>query len=67
MVSEGYAAMSLPGLNVAEAAEEIKPAKTATTHDIKAGTEWRFEVSFDSKIEVKVTHPFPLRVSTLSN
>ena len=43
--------MSLPGLQVSEPAEIVK---SPVVHDLKAETEWRFEVAFGSKIEVKV-------------
>lgn len=44
--------MSLPGLGLATQpeAEAYPPA----IHNLKEGSEWRFEVPFDSKIEVKV-------------
>lgn len=43
--------MSLPGLQISAPAEvESIP----TIHELKEGTEWRFEVAFGSKVEVKV-------------
>jgi len=50
--------MSLPGLNISAPAEEIVVPKI---HDLKEGTEWRFEVSFGTKVEVKVDSPFPIQ------
>lgn len=44
--------MSLPGLNIS-APEEVVIAPVV--HDIKACTEWRFEVAFDTRITVKVS------------
>ncbi len=44
--------MSLPGLGLAAQLEaKIRPP---TVIVLKEGSEWRFEVSFDSKVEVKV-------------
>jgi len=44
--------MSLPGLGLALQPEaNIRPP---TVIVLKEGSEWRFEVSFDSKVEVKV-------------
>lgn len=43
--------MSLPGLQL-EA--PVEPGSTPTIHDIKENSEWRFEVAFGSKVEVKV-------------
>lgn len=43
--------MSLPGLQISAPAEiESIP----TIYELKEGTEWRFEVAFGSKVEVKV-------------
>lgn len=42
---------SLPGLQLNTPSE---PVSTPTIHEIKENTEWRFEVAFGSKIEVKV-------------
>ena len=43
--------MSLPGLHISPPTEvEALP----TIHELKEGTEWRFEVAFGSKVEVKV-------------
>lgn len=44
--------MSLPGLQL-EA--PVETGSTPTIHDIKENSEWRFEVAFGSKIEVKVS------------
>ena len=44
--------MSLPGLGLA-AQPEAENGPTAI-YALKEGSEWRFEVAFDSKIEVKV-------------
>lgn len=43
--------MSLPGLQL-EA--PIETGSTPTVHEIKENSEWRFEVAFGSKVEVKV-------------
>lgn len=43
--------MSLPGLQL-EA--PVESGSTPTIHDIKENSEWRFEVAFGSKVEVKV-------------
>lgn len=43
--------MSLPGLQL-EA--PVETGSTPTIHDIKENSEWRFEVAFGSKVEVKV-------------
>lgn len=42
---------TLPGLQLSTPSE---PISTQIIHDIKENTEWRFEVAFGSKIEVKV-------------
>lgn len=47
--------MSLPGLQL-EA--PIESGSTLTIHDIKENSEWRFEVAFGSKVEVKVRGNF---------
>lgn len=56
--SEGpraYSAMSLPGLGLSVAPEsQYRPP---VVHELKEGTEWRFEVAFESNVEVKVLHP----------
>lgn len=44
--------MSLPGLLQHE--KPAVPLSTPTIYDIKENSEWRFEVPFGSKIEVKV-------------
>ena len=44
--------MSLPGLQISSTPVEIEAAPTI--HELKEGTEWRFEVAFGSKVEVKV-------------
>ena len=43
--------MSLPGLNAATPVEEDLPSEI---HEIKEQSEWRFEVAFGNKVEVKV-------------
>ena len=43
--------MSLPGLQL-EA--PVVSVSTPTVYDIKENSEWRFEVPFDAKVEVKV-------------
>lgn len=51
LTCESTIAMSLPGLQLSTPVE----IETATTiHELKEGSEWRFEVAFGSKIEVKV-------------
>lgn len=47
----GRPKMSLPGLQL-EA--PVETGSTPTIHDIKENSEWRFEVAFGSKVEVKV-------------
>lgn len=42
---------TLPGLQLSTPGE---PVSTQIIHDIKENTEWRFEVAFGSKVEVKV-------------
>ncbi len=58
--------MSLPGLGLALQPEaNIRPP---TVLVLKEGSEWRFEVSFDSKIEVKVQQtPSQITCSKFSN
>ena len=43
--------MSLPGLQLEAPVQSISEP---TIHDIKENSEWRFEVPFGSKVEVKV-------------
>ncbi|KAL9128688.1 MAG: hypothetical protein Q9217_002681 [Psora testacea] len=43
--------MSLPGLNVSAPVQEIL---VPSVYELKEGAEWRFEVSFSSKVEVKL-------------
>ena len=50
--TEGTITMSLPGLQVSSTPVEVEA--TPTIHELKEGTEWRFEVAFGSKVEVKV-------------
>ena len=45
---------TLPGLQLNTPSE---PVSTSTIHEIKENAEWRFEVAFGSKIEVKVFRP----------
>lgn len=47
-------AMSLPGLELSAPAET---AVTPTIHELKEQTEWRFEVAFGTKVEVRVRCP----------
>lgn len=44
--------MSLPGLQLSAPEEKVV---TPVIHDIKQNTEWRFEVAFGVKVEVKVS------------
>ena len=55
--------MSLPGLNVSAPVPEVV---TASTYELKEGTEWRFEVAFGTKVEVKARPSIPhiLRLET---
>ena len=46
--------MALPGLNLDLLTVPLEEEKTSVIHELKANTEWRFEVAFDSQIEVKV-------------
>ena len=43
--------MSLPGLELSAPVETVA---TPTVHELKEQTEWRFEVAFGTKIEVRV-------------
>lgn len=43
--------MSLPGLDLSAPIETVA---TPTVHELKEQTEWRFEVAFGTKIEVRV-------------
>ena len=43
--------MSLPGLNISAPVQEVK---APVAYDLREGTEWRFEVAFGTKVEVKV-------------
>lgn len=43
--------MSLPGLELSAPVETIA---TPTVHELKEQTEWRFEVAFGTKVEVRV-------------
>ena len=43
--------MSLPGLDLSAPVETVA---TPTVHELKEQTEWRFEVAFGSKVEVRV-------------
>ncbi len=45
--------MSLPGLDLLSAPVE-KPPTLPTVHELKEGSEWRFEVAFGTQVEVKV-------------
>jgi hypothetical protein len=44
--------MALPGLNLNSV--PIVEEKTATITDLQPNSEWRFEVAFGDKVEVKV-------------
>ena len=46
--------MSLPGLELSAPVETVV---TPTVHELKEQTEWRFEVAFGTKIEVRVRCP----------
>lgn len=46
--------MSLPGLDLSAPVETVA---TPTVHELKEQTEWRFEVSFGTKVEVRVWIP----------
>ena len=46
--------MSLPGL---ELSAPVETAVTPTVHELKEQTEWRFEVAFGTKLEVRVRCP----------
>lgn len=43
--------MSLPGLDLSAPVETVT---TPTVHELNGQTEWRFEVAFGSKVEVRV-------------
>ena len=43
--------MSLPGLDLSAPVETVV---TPTVHELKEQTEWRFEVAFGTKVEVRV-------------
>ena len=43
--------MSLPGLDLTAPVETVL---TQTVHELKEQTEWRFEVAFGTKIEIRV-------------
>lgn len=43
--------MSLPGLQLSG---PVEPVVRTAVHDLPEGSEWRFEVAFGSKVEVKV-------------
>ena len=43
--------MSLPGLDLSAPIETVA---TPTVHELKEQTEWRFEVTFGTKVEVRV-------------
>lgn len=48
-------AMSLPGLELAEAAVEAQYAPPPPTQvNLRAGSEWRFEIAFGATVRVKV-------------
>lgn len=43
--------MSLPGL---ELSVPVETTRVPTIQELKEGTEWRFEVAFGTKVEVRV-------------
>ena len=43
--------MSLPGLDLSAPVETVV---TPTVHELKEQTEWRFEVAYGTKVEVRV-------------
>ena len=43
--------MSLPGLDLSAQAETVA---TPTVHELKEQTEWRFEVAYGTKLEIRV-------------
>ena len=60
-----YSKMSLPGLGLSVALEsQYHPP---VVHELKEGTEWRFEVAFESNVEVKVLHPDAQKLDTVAN
>ena len=46
--------MSLPGLELSTPVEAVV---TPTVHELNEQTEWRFEVAFGTKLEVRVRCP----------
>ena len=46
--------MSLPGLEISAPVETVT---VPTVHELKEQTEWRFEVAFGTKIELRVRSP----------
>lgn len=46
--------MSLPGLDLSAPVETVA---TPTVHELKEQTEWRFEVAFGTKVQVRVWSP----------
>ena len=46
--------MSLPGLDLPAPVETVV---TPTVHELKEQTEWRFEVAFGTRVEVRVRCP----------
>lgn len=46
----GSSTMSLPGLRISAPSE---PVISTVIHTLAAETEWRFEVSYDSTVEIK--------------
>lgn len=49
--------MTLPGLNLDAIKVPLQEEKQVILHELKAGSEWRFEVAFDQSVEVKVLKP----------
>ncbi len=51
--TEETVTMSLPGLQIST---PVEVEATPIIHELKEGTEWRFEVAFGLKVEVKVRY-----------
>lgn len=53
--------MSLPGLELAEASIEAQTAPPPPSQiNLRAGSEWRFEIAFGASVRVKVRRGFDL-------
>ena len=46
--------MALPGLSLDVLTVPLEEERTSAVLELTANTEWRFEVSFDQAVEVKV-------------